>query len=131
MKKAIRLLISAGLLALIGLAALRASRPVRTIQELSQTEFAAKAHSNLIAKVRVSYPPQPPLLLQQARGTFYETDPAGKVLLDKGIPKELLFHASFRMTEDLQRQLLMNTNFTTVEPTPLGTALKRWFRVGR
>src|SRR5438477_12961912 len=130
MKKAI-LLISAGLLTLIGLASLGACRPVHTIQEMSQAQFTAKVQSNLIAKIQVSYPPEPPLFAQQIRGTFYETDSSGHVLLEKGIPKELTFHASIRIPDELEKRLMANTNYTVRMLNPLGVTLKRWLRLSK
>ena len=69
-------------------------------QELSEAQFTAKFHSNLIAKCQLSYLPQPPRFLQDIRGTFYETDSSGQFLLENGLRKQSRFHASFRVSDE-------------------------------
>ena len=49
------------------------------------------------------------------RGLFYQTDAAGQILLENGQATELPFTASVHLTDDLERKLLANTNFTAVE----------------
>ena len=102
-----------------------ASRSTAKTQELSEAQFTAKLQSNLIAKCRISYPPKPPLLLQDVRGTFYETDSSGRILLENGARKELRFHACFRISDDLTRKLLATTNYEVVTISPAGQELKK------
>jgi hypothetical protein len=105
------LLVSVGLLVLVAwVVYLATSRPVVTVQKLSQAEFLDKFQSNLIGKLQISYPPKPPLFVQYIRGTFYETNSSGQLLLENGVRKELHFHVSFRIPDDLMMQFLANTN---------------------
>jgi hypothetical protein len=105
------LLLSAGFLVLLALVVyLATSRLVRMVQDLSEAQFLAKYQSNLIGQLQISYPPEPPLYVQQARGIFYETDASGHLVQENGARKEVRFHASFRISDDLMRQFLANTN---------------------
>jgi hypothetical protein len=101
-----------------------ASRPASAPQELSETQFTAKFHSNLIAKCQLSYPAQPPHFVQDIRGIFYETDSSGQFLLENGSRKQSRFHSSFRVSDDLTRQLLASTNFSVVTLNPVAQKLK-------
>jgi hypothetical protein len=88
-------------------------------QELSEAQFVAKFQSNLVGKCQVLYPPRPPLFVQDIRGTFYETDSNGRLLLENGARKQSRFHTSFRVSDDVLRQLLANTNCSVVV-SPVG-----------
>jgi hypothetical protein len=100
------------------------SRSKPPVQELSEAQFNAKFQSHLIAKCQVSYPPRPPRFVQDVRGTFYETDDSGRLLLENGARKESRFHASFRLSGDLTRRLIANTNFSVVTLNPVVQTLK-------
>ena len=110
------LLLSAGLalFAVLCVLALCLAVPRPQVIELSQAQFIAKFQSNLIGQLQVSYPPEPPMFLQEVRGTFYETDSNGGLLLVKGIPKQSHFHAQFRISDDLNRQMMAHTNYSVV-----------------
>jgi hypothetical protein len=103
--------------------ALRSAPP----QELSEAQFTAKFQSNLIAACQVSYPPQPPFFVQNLRGTFYQTDSSGRFLLENGVRKQSPFRASFRISDDLTRQLLASTTFSVVTPNSAAQKLTHLF----
>ncbi len=103
----------------------------RSVTELSEAQFSAKFQSNLIAKLQVSYPPKPPTFVQQLRGTFYETDSNARFLLENGMRKESRFRASFRISDDLERQLMTNTNVQVVTLNPAVQKLKDFLFRGK
>jgi hypothetical protein len=82
MKKVIAL-ISLGLVALIALGLLP-TRCSPKPQELSQGQFVAMVESNLLAQVRVYYPPQAAqvdgvaVMLYEVRGTFHQSGAASQ-----------------------------------------------------
>ena len=89
-------------------------RPAHPTQELSQTELIQKLHSNLLGRVEVIYSAKRgPMTL--VRGTFYETDTAGQIVVENGKAAELPFTASVYLTEELEVKLLANANLTVVE----------------
>jgi hypothetical protein len=98
--------------ALIGL--LVTARPAHPTQKLSQAEFIQKLQSNLVIKVEVIYTAKGSLT-NEVRGTFYQTDAAGRILIQSGKPTELPFIASVHFTDQLQEKLLANPNFTVVQ----------------
>lgn len=108
-----------------------AAHLTRTVRELSQTEFVEKVQSNLVGKVQVSYPPEPPYGLQQVRGTFYETDSSGQFLMENGTRKQLRFHAAIRISEDFQMQLATNANCSVSTLNPALQKLKGLLSQGR
>jgi len=115
------LIIAAALLILIAFFGLLVtSGQSRARHELAQPEFVSKVQSNLLGKIRMTYPPQPgrvagrSVMLHEVRGTFYETDAAGQPLIVAVRPVEVAFHARVQITEELERKLFENTNFTTV-----------------
>jgi hypothetical protein len=75
-------------------------------------------------KCQLSYPAQPPHFVQDVRGTYYETDSSGQFLLENGLRKQSRFHASFRVSDDLIRQILASTNFSVVTLNPVAQKLK-------
>ena len=119
-----RILFAGVILLLVISAIYLAFRPAPPTQELSEAQFTAKVQSNLIGKCRISYPPRPPLFLQDIRGTFYETDSSGGFLLENGVRKQSRFHASLRVSDDLTRQLLTGTNVSIVTLNPAAQKLK-------
>jgi hypothetical protein len=118
------LIFSLGVLTLIGAMMLvpRSSAPSKT---LSQADFVAMFQSNLLAKVQVYYPPRlaqvggVPVMLNQVRGTFYQTDASGRVLIAKGTPAESEFVAKVQLTPDLEQKLSIGSNFSFVSLNPL------------
>ena len=91
-------------------------RSVPRTQEFTQAEFVQKLQSNLIARGEVIYTAKAsPINLVRVRGEFYQTDSSGEIVLENGHATVLPFRASVRITEDLQRKLLANTNFAVVE----------------
>src|SRR5215471_6648901 len=115
---------SLGLLALLGFVLLTV-RSTPDVRKLSQAEFTTFAQSNLLAKVRVYYPPKVgrvdgvQVMLHEVRGTFYQTDAAGQLLKKQGIPAELPFIARVQIPDELMIRLTRNTNFVTVSPSSL------------
>ena len=113
-----------GLLALM-VAILLATAPAPVAEKLSQAEFSALLQSNLLAKVRIYYPPKlakvdgVPVMLHEVRGTFYQTDVGGQVLKAQGIPIESPFFARLQLTPDLEKMLATRTNSSFVSPNPL------------
>ena len=89
-------------------------RSVPSTQEFTQAEFVQKLQSNLIARAEVIYESRAGRM-NLVRGTFYQTDATGKVLLRNGHPTELRFRASVYLTEDFEMKLLAKPNFAVVE----------------
>ena len=102
-------------------------------KKLSQGEFIAMVQSNLLAKVRVYYPPKlgqvdgVPTMLNEVRGTFYKTDAAGRILKAQGMSRESAFIALVHLTPELEQTLLTRTNFSVVSPHPLVQKVSEWF----
>jgi hypothetical protein len=98
------------------------TRTKRDSRELSQAEFTAMVQSNLLAKVRVYYPPEPgqlngvPVMLHKVRGTFYQTDAAGQIVKAQGLPEETPFIARVQLTAELEVKLTRGSNFSVVSP---------------
>jgi len=89
-------------------------RPAHLTQKLSQAELIQKVHSNLLGRVEVIYTAKRgPMTL--VRGTFYETDTTGQIVVENGKAAELPFTASVYLTEELEVKLLANPNLTVVE----------------
>jgi len=88
-------------------------RPAHPDQKLSQAELIQKVHSNLLGRVEVIYTKGGPMTL--VRGTFYETDATGQIVVENGKATELPFTASVYLTEELEVKLLANSNLTVVE----------------
>ena len=113
-----------GLLTLIALILL-ATPSGPDSKKLSQAEFIAMGQSNLLAKVRIYYPPKlgqvdgVPAVLHEVRGTFYQTDAAGQILKAQGIPIESAFIARVHLTSELEEKLATRTDFSFVSPNPL------------
>jgi hypothetical protein len=134
MKNKAVILLSVGFLVLLALVVyLAASRPVRTVQELSQAQFLAKFQSNLIGQLQISYPPEPPLYVPQVCGTFYDSDAGGHLLQENGAPKDVRFHASFGIPDELMRQFLADTNIkvSIVTLNPIAQKAKDVFSRGK
>jgi hypothetical protein len=53
------------------------------------------------------------------RGTFYQTDASGRVLIAKGTPAESEFVAKVQLTPDLEQKLSIGSNFSFVSLNPL------------
>jgi hypothetical protein len=106
-------------LIIVGLLLIRTKRNFR---ELSQAEFAGMVQSNLLAKVKVYYPPERgkldgvPVMLHKVRGTFYQTDATGRILKEQGLPVETPFIARVQLTPDLEVKLTRGSNFSVVSP---------------
>src|SRR6266576_5545983 len=84
-------------------------RPARPTQKLSQAELIQKVHSNLLGRVEVIYTAKRgPMTL--VRGTFYETDAAGQIVVENGKVTELPFTASVYLKEELEAKLLAHKN---------------------
>jgi len=104
---------------------LLATPPAPHTESLSQAQFSALVQSNLLAKVRIYYPPKVaqvdgvPVMLHEVRGTFYQTDVGGQVLKAQGIPIESPLFARLQLTPDLEKTLATKTNFAFVSPNPL------------
>src|SRR5438876_8852935 len=89
-------------------------RPARPTQKLSQAELIQKVDSNLLGRVEVIYTAKGgPMTL--VRGTFYETDTTGQIVVENGKATELPFTASVYLKEQLEVKLLANKNLTVVE----------------
>ncbi|SPE55745.1 hypothetical protein SBV1_230025 [Verrucomicrobia bacterium] len=129
-------LFSLGLFALI-LVVLLITRSSPDVRKLSQPEFTMLFQSNLLAKVRVYYPPKPgqadgvPVMLHEVRGTFYQTDAHGQILKAQGIPTEFPFIASVQFTDELESKLTRSTNFSFVSPNPLVQQASKWLHLSR
>ena len=132
MKKA-TVIILAGLLALFvfGLLAIRSGPGSH---ELSQPQFVAMLQSNRLTRVRLFYPPEPgqvdgvPVMLNEVRGTFYQTDAASQGPVAQGIPKESLFIAQVHLTPELEKTLIARTNVVVVIQHPLVQKIGKLFR---
>ena len=109
------LVISSGLLVLAVLIGWFVTvRPAYLTQELSQAELVQKVYSNLLGRVEIIYTAKSsPMNL--VRGTFYETDAAGQIVVKNGKATELPFTASVYLKEELEVKLLANKNLTVVE----------------
>jgi len=85
-----------------------------------------KGDGLFIGQLQISYPPEPPLYVQEVRGTFYETDADGRLLQENGARKDVRFHTSFQIPEDLMRQFLADTNIkvSTVTLNPAAQKAK-------
>jgi hypothetical protein len=115
---------SLGLLALLFVVVVIV-RSIPEVRKLSQAEFTTFVQSNLLAKVRVDYPPKPgrvngvPVMLHKVRGTFYQTDARGQLVREQGIAKEFPFIARVQISDELMIKLTRSTNFVAVSPNPL------------
>jgi hypothetical protein len=122
---------SAGLLVLAALLGLFAiTRPNPPAQELSEAQFVANMQSNLLGRIEIRYAAmafQP----SQIRGTFFQTDTAGQVLIERGIPSELPFRAEVHLTPELEVKLLARNNSSVVTLNPLVEKVTHWFRRSR
>ena len=109
------LVVSFGLLVLAALIGWFVTvRPAHPTQKLSQAELIQKVHSNLLGRVEVIYTAKRgPMTL--VRGTFFETDTTGRIVVENGKATELAFTASVYLTEELEVKLLANANLTVVE----------------
>ncbi len=126
--KRVILIVAAGLLVLTALLGLLAiTRPSPAAQELSEAQFVGMIHSNLLGKVEIRYATRaaPP---SEVRGTFYQTDAVGQILMEQGRPKELPFRARFDVTSELERKLLESGKLTVVAPNLLVEKVSHWFR---
>jgi len=125
-------ILSVGLLTLIAVVLLT-TRPSPEAKMLSQAEFLAMVQSNLLTKVRVYYPAKPGqvdgvrVMLNEVRGTFNETDPAGQILRAKGVPTESAFIARVHLTPGLEGKLLARTNVSIMEPNGFVQKARAWF----
>jgi len=124
-------IVALGLLTfIVGLLVTRTNSDSR---ELSQAEFTAMVQSNLLAKVRVYYPPEPgqldgvPVMLHKVRGTFYQTDAAGQILKTQEISEEFPFIARVHLPAELEGKLTRSSNFSAVSPNPLAQKVSKWF----
>jgi len=117
--KRVFIIISTSLLVLITvLGLLTMLRPGAAPQELSEVQLLAKVQSNLVSKLVVK-PAAVATSLSDVRGTFYLTDATGQRLIEHGMPKESPFHATVRLTPNLEVRLLRASNVTVIEPLPL------------
>jgi len=109
------LVVSFGLLVLAALIGWFVTvRPAHSAQKLSQAELIQKVHSNLLGSVEVIYTAKGgPMTL--VRGTFFETDTTGQIVVENGKATELPFTASVYLTPELESKLLANANLTVVE----------------
>src|SRR6266568_5695444 len=109
------LVVSFGLLVLAALIGWFVTvRPAHLTQKLSQAELIQKVHSNLLGRVEVIHTAKRgPMTL--VRGTFFETDTTGRIVVENGKATELPFTASVYLTEELEVKLLANANLTVVE----------------
>jgi hypothetical protein len=109
------LVVSFGLLVLAALIGwFSTARPAHPTQKLSQTELTEKVHSNLLGRVEVIYTAKGgPMTL--VRGTFFETDTTGQIVVENGKATELPFTASVYLKEELEAKLLANKNLKVVE----------------
>ena len=109
------LVVSFGLLVLAALIGWFVTvRPAHPTQKLSPAELMQKVHSNLLGRVEVIYTAKggPKILV---RGTFFETDTTGQIVVENGKATELPFTASVYLTQELERKLLANANLKVVE----------------
>src|SRR6266550_5899348 len=89
-------------------------RPAHPIPKLSRAELVQKVRSNLLGKVEIIYTAKGgPMTL--VRGTFFETDTTGRIVVENGKATELPFAASVYLTEELEVKLLANANLRVVE----------------
>ena len=109
------LVVSLGLLVLAALLGWFVTvRPAHPTQKLSQAELIQKVHSNLLGRVEVIYTAKRgPMTL--VRGTFFETDATGQIVVENGKATQLPFTASVYLTEELEVKLLANANVKVVE----------------
>jgi hypothetical protein len=109
------LVVSFGLLVLAALLGWFVTvRPAHPTQKLSQAELIQKVHSNLLGRVEVIFTAKRgPMTL--VRGTFFETDTAGQIVVENGKATELPFTASVYLTGELEKKLLANANLKVVE----------------
>jgi hypothetical protein len=108
------LVVSFGLLALAALIGWFVTvRPARPTQELSPAELIQKVDSNLLGRVEISYTQGSPRTL--VRGTFYETDTKGQIVVENGKSTELPFTATVYLKAELEKKLLANKNLTVLE----------------
>jgi len=109
------LVVSFGLLVLAALLGWFVTvRPAHPTQKLSQAELIQKVHSNLLGRVEVIFTAKRgPMTL--VRGTFFETDTAGQIVVENGKATELPFTASVYLTGELEVKLLANANLKVVE----------------
>jgi hypothetical protein len=108
------LVISIGLLVLALIGWFVTVRPAHPTQELSQAELVQKVHSNLLGRVEVIYTAKRGWMTS-VRGTFYETDTTGQIVVGNGKRTELPFTASVHLTDELLVKLLANTHVRVVE----------------
>src|SRR5580765_3159341 len=89
-------------------------RPAHPTQKLSQADLIQKVHSNLLGRVEVIYTAKGgPMTL--VRGTFFETDTTGQIVVENGKRTELPFTASVHLTDELLVKLLANPHVRVVE----------------
>jgi hypothetical protein len=99
-----------------------ATRPGLESRRLSQAEFVALVQSNRLAKVQVYYPAKLrridgiPVMLNEVRGTFYQTDAASEIMKPGGVPAESDFVAEVHLTSELEAKFVTGTNFSMVSP---------------
>lgn len=126
------IIFSLGLFALI-LVVLLITRSSPDARKLSQAEFTTLVQSNLLANVRLYYPPKPgqvdgvPVMLHEVRGTFYQTDTSSQTPPAQAAPNELPFIARVHLTFELEDMLTTRTNFAAVSPNPLIEKASGWF----
>ncbi len=117
--KRVFIIISTSVLVLITVLGLLALlRPGAAPQELSEVQLLAKVQSNLVNQIAIR-PASVATNAADVRGTFYLTDATGQRLIDHGMPKASLFHATVHLTPDLEVRLLRASNVTVIEPLPL------------
>ena len=120
MKRTI-LIVSLGSLTLI-LVVLLIVRSNPDVRQLSQAQFTTLAQSNLLARIRVYYPPKPEkvdgvaVMLHEVRGTFYEAHARGQPTTGQGMPRQRPFVARVQISDELMMKLTRNTDFVVVSP---------------
>ena len=122
------LVISVGSVVLAAALLVLCTHPARATQELSQAQLVEKVESNLLAKVQIRLPSmasQP----AEIRGTFYPTDATGQVLMERGLRREVPFHAQVKLTPQLESKLLhTQTNLSVVTLNPYVEKANQWLR---
>jgi cell division protease FtsH len=74
-------------------------------KQLTQHEFFQKVESNLIASATINYSQGEPL--QNATGSYYETDASGNIIKENGVPVKVAFRApDLVLTEEMIDKLM-------------------------
>lgn len=91
-------------------------------QELTQTEFITLVNSNLLANIRIQYPPTPgrlhgvPVMLHKVRGKYYDCSTRDLLTTGEEMPRQRPFFASVQISDEVLRKLMRGTNVSIITP---------------